>query len=307
MTRKRKRSARAQQLDLAFKSWGGARRGAGRKPEGSRALVSHARRPALHRSAPLLVTWKLCPGRASLRRAAEANAVMNALLLGKDRFCCRVVHFSIQRDHLHLLVEAADAPALSRAMKGLGVRIARALQRLWGSKGTVFKDRYHARALGTPREVRHALAYVLCNTNKHHGPRTNVDWASSGRWFDGWRTGLAALPKGLPIPVAIARTWLVRVGWRRHGLIEPSEWPGKKRGRQSTKRSKNVRALEGANGEPTPHRSHRATRSQRDLKPLPAKNPGASERNSPEAQAPASVSAIRGPVGRARDDLPVSL
>jgi REP element-mobilizing transposase RayT len=223
MTRKR---PRIEQATLAFSAWGGARKGAGRKPNGLRPLVPHVPRAALTRHEPAHVTWKLLPGLASLRRPAEANAVMNALLAARECAGLRVVHFTIQRDHLHLLAEADDARALSRGLQGLAIRIAKALNRLWRRAGAVFADRFHARLLRSPREVRQALAYVLCNANKHGGPRVQVDWASSGRWFDGWRHGPLGLPEGPPSPVAAARSWLLRQGWRRHGLIDVGEWPG---------------------------------------------------------------------------------
>jgi REP element-mobilizing transposase RayT len=147
----------------------------------------------------------------------------------------RVTHYSIQRDHVHLLVEAEDATALSRGMKGVAARLGRAVNRVFGRSGPVLDGRYHHRALGTPREVRAALAYVLLNSRKHARERALasaarktrrawIDPGSSGRWFEGW----APAPEPAPDPPAVApaRTWLLRIGWRRHGLIRPDEIPG---------------------------------------------------------------------------------
>jgi len=138
----------------------------------------------------------------------------------------RVVHFSVQSNHLHLIVEAEDEQALSRGMQGLTIRMALAAHRALGHGGTIFSDRYHAHQLRTPRETRAALLYVLQNWAKH-GKGGNYDSASSAVWFDGW-TKPPRPPIGPPI-VAAARTWLVRVGWRRHGLLRPGERPGKER------------------------------------------------------------------------------
>jgi len=134
----------------------------------------------------------------------------------------RVVHFSVQSNHLHLIVESSDKDSLSRGMQGLAVRMARAVNRALGGKGTVFADRYHAHELKTPRETRAALLYVLQNWAKH-GRGGAYDPYSSAIWFDGWATrpGAPALP---PI-VAAPRTWLVTIGWRRHGLLKPGERP----------------------------------------------------------------------------------
>jgi hypothetical protein len=130
--------------------------------------------------------------------------------------------FSLQSNHIHWIAEADDRDALSRGMQGLLVRIARAVNRLWRRQGTVFADRFHARALRTPREVRSGLVYVIQNA-RHHGLRlAGFDPYSSGPWFDGWKAKLAVAPGN---PAAPACTWLLRVGWRRHGLIGIAESP----------------------------------------------------------------------------------
>lgn len=135
----------------------------------------------------------------------------------------RLLHFSVQSDHLHLLVEA-DAPSrLARGVQGLAIRVAKAINRALGRHGTVWATRYHARDLVTPREVRNALVYVLNNFRKHIPNATGLDPRSSAAWFRGWRdtvTRSLAMP-----PVAQARTWLARVGWMRHGPLDIDEAP----------------------------------------------------------------------------------
>jgi hypothetical protein len=130
-------------------------------------------------------------------------------------------------NHLHLIVEAKNRRALSRGMQGLLVRIARALNKLWDRRGSVFADRYHDRILKTPREVRVALAYVLRNAARHGLRFVGVDPFSSGQRFDGWEErpprGLADLAPPL---LAKARSFLLRAGWRRHQLIRFTEVPG---------------------------------------------------------------------------------
>ena len=110
-------------------------------------------------------------------------------------------------------------------MQGLQIRTAKALNRLWDRKGAVFDDRYHARILKTPREVRRALCYVLQNALKHgrafHG---GPDPFSSGRWFDGWADA-PGQPPSPDSPVVPPRTWLLRKGWRRFGRIRLEEPP----------------------------------------------------------------------------------
>jgi hypothetical protein len=131
---------------------------------------------------------------------------------------------------VHLLVEADHKVALSRGASGLAIRLARRVNGVLGRRGRVWGDRYHARPLATPREVRHALVYVLMNWRKHVRGARGLDPCASAFWFDGWR-GHAFSPMAPPLgrqdapPVAPARTWLGSIGWRRHGLVDIGERP----------------------------------------------------------------------------------
>ena len=227
----------AAQLELALEAplrWGGRRPGAGRKPGGARR-VPHASRPSFSRHHPSHVTLRVRPGVPSLRSARLVRELERSLRAAKERSRFRVIAYTVQRDHLHLLVEAEDRHALGCGMMSIGARIARAVRRVFGGRGPVLRERYHQRVVRSPREVRNALAYVMLNARKHAAPLglrllrnvTSVDPASSGRWFAGWA---GALPPAPDEPaVAAPRTWLLRVGWRRHGLIDPSEIPGTRR------------------------------------------------------------------------------
>ena len=143
----------------------------------------------------------------------------------------RIVHFNVQSNHVHLICEADGATALARGMQGFAVRVARGVNRAEGRRGTLFSERYHARSLRTPREVRHALRYVLCNSRHHAAERGEklarfwIDPCSSAAWFDGWRDPIRTddptrrqLVKQAP-PTAPASVWLLTTGWRRHGPI----------------------------------------------------------------------------------------
>jgi hypothetical protein len=149
----------------------------------------------------------------------------------------RLVHYSLQGNHAHLIVEAQDRVMLGRGMMAIGSRIARAVNRVAGRTGQVLADRYHLRLLKTPKEVRGALRYVLLNARRHAARAAGrlrevvrLDPASSGRWFDGWKqkvpgANVQSSPHARP-PVARARTWLLVSGWRRHGLLDPADVPG---------------------------------------------------------------------------------
>jgi hypothetical protein len=184
---------------------GGRRAGAGRKPKGEKAGVSHRQRAALASRFPVHVTVKLLRPLPRLRQRGGAF---------------RLVHYAILNDHLHLLVEARDRAALSRGAQGLATR------------GKVFADRYHDRILRTPREVRNAIRYLFGNARKHAAqggcsrPVQAIDTFTSAPWFDGFREhvrvrGLEAIVR----PVTDARTCLLAIGWRRHGLLSVDELP----------------------------------------------------------------------------------
>jgi hypothetical protein len=144
-------------------------------------------------------------------------------LAAASRASFRVLHFSVQSDHVHLIVEADAAPAFTRGLQGLAVRCARAINRGARRRGTVWTSRFHAHALATPREVRLGLVYVLLNFRKHLRAPAVLDPRSSGAWFEGWKR--PHTPTG-PSPVRPARTWLASTGWRRAGgLIDVREGP----------------------------------------------------------------------------------
>jgi REP element-mobilizing transposase RayT len=229
-------SRKNRQLAFEFPNrWGGKRKKAGRKPAGERAGVAHRPRPVLGGREPAHVTLRVVPGLRSLRDKEVFPHVREALGAGAERFGLRLVHFSVQTNHIHLVVEGPDAVAVRRGLHGLTIRLARAINRALSRKGRVFADRYHARPLGTPREVRNALVYVLGNGRKHAHERgirwlrNQVDPRSSAPAFDGWRCAVE-VPGEVLEPVTVRpRTWLLRRGWRRHGLLDPAAVPSNAR------------------------------------------------------------------------------
>jgi REP element-mobilizing transposase RayT len=208
--------------------WGGRREGAGRKRAKPAGSVTHQVRPFHDRHHPVLVTWKVLPGLPSLRWLPAARAIGTAIRRTTGRHArrgtgFRIVHFSLQSDHLHLLVEAGSKTTLARGLGGLGVAIARAFNQVARRAGPLFKERYHARAVSTPRAVRTAIVYVLQNHLHHRPSRNQVDECSSARWFTGWKAPLPV--PATPSPVALPLTWLLGTGWRRHGEIGFTEGP----------------------------------------------------------------------------------
>ncbi len=228
------------QTEIRFPStWGGKRKGAGRRLRRGRGPARHRPRPALASRFPVHVTVRVGRWIRRLRGFRMAAALRQAFARGCEREGFRICQFSIQGNHVHLICEAASADALARGMQGFNVRFARAVNRAMRRRGPVIAERYHEEILRTPQQVRNALCYVMQNARRH-GESTagwvgGVDPFSSARYFDGWQVApaLPALADGLAPVVSPARTWLLTTGWRRRGLIGLDEMPAAGRAREA--------------------------------------------------------------------------
>jgi REP element-mobilizing transposase RayT len=191
-----------RQASFAFKAHGGRRRGAGRKPKGERALVSHKERPRFEKATPAHVTLRVMNDVPSLRSSRRFAVIRRCFNAARGLNGLRLVEFTVMGNHLHLIIEADSSGALSRGMQGLCIRLAKAMNRaLKGRAGRVFADHYHSHLLVTPAEVRNALRYVSENAEHHFGA-AGVDWFSSQN---------PELREQLELP----KTWLLTVGFRR--------------------------------------------------------------------------------------------
>jgi REP element-mobilizing transposase RayT len=234
------RRRRPQQLERPLKStWGGKRKNAGRKP-GPHPKTPHRARPRHYFGHPVHVTLRARLGslRSQFLYPTVRLAISRATRHAPERF--RIVHYSVQSNHVHLICEAAERRALTAGVHGLEMRITRYVNQLLSRRGSFWADRWHGRALKSPREVRNALVYVLANFRKHSsrpGP-PGADPCSSAPWFRGWRgndtqrgppplAGRAPpiAPTDEKVPVAEPTTWLLRVGFLRAGRVRLDEAP----------------------------------------------------------------------------------
>jgi len=226
---------------------GGKRRGAGRKPNGARAGQRHCQRPDVKSSQPLHVVLRLVPAVGNLRRRVLYKAMRNATITAALREHVRIVHVSLQRTHVHLLVEAEHKAALARGMQGFQVSAARHINTALGNgirrrRGKVFADRYHATVITSPTQAHRAIRYILCNWRKHKEDRDGlsstwlVDPFSTGILFPDWHE-LQDQPWMWPIretydPLVVRtpQSWLLREGWKRGGgPISARDIPGEYR------------------------------------------------------------------------------
>jgi len=218
---------RPKQLELTLKTWGGKRDGAGRKPRGKKAGIPHRARSDISRHHPVHVTLRVASSYRNLRTRPRLDVVKRSVV-GAERTGFRITDWSVQGNHIHLIVEAHDADMLGRGIRSFNIRTAKGINALAGRTGVVFPDRYHHHVLKTPRHMRSALCYVL-NNALHHGlklPTDVPDPYSSGCWFDGWRDWRAPeADEEEARAVSSPQSWLRTKGWRRHGLIGVGEMP----------------------------------------------------------------------------------
>jgi hypothetical protein len=176
----------------------------------------------MHAAIPAHVTIKVMRGLWNLRNA-KTFAMILRQIESTSGAQLRVTHFSVQHDHVHLIVEAESNRALSTGIQGLSVRIAHQLNRLMRRRGKVFKDRYHVRVLATPREVKNALVYLATNGRKH---LLQIGRAVARGWLDpcasiaalgGWCPGLIARVSALA--VVRPQSWLLSRGYSKAGCI----------------------------------------------------------------------------------------
>jgi len=199
-------------MELRARTWGGRRDGAGRKPlPPGRRRVSHRAREQFDKPTPVHVTLRVAHHVWNLRSARSFRRIARAFARRRGRHGVRLIEFTVQGNHLHLVVEADSSEALSRGMQGLAIRLSKALNAMMERSGEVFADHYHSHLLRTPTELCRAIAYVLGNATRHFGWRGADPFASSALTLE-LRGTILEPPE----------TWLVRAGWRRaKSALEP--------------------------------------------------------------------------------------
>ncbi len=226
---RRRRKRTSNQLGLTARGRrGGYRANAGRPriPRDQRGYVPHITRPTVTRHTPVHATLRCVDGLPSLRRKTH-HRLIERIFARENRKGFRLVHYSIQSNHLHLIVEGDDTEAVSRGMQRVASRIARALNKRFKRRGRFFRERFDGKVLKSRKRVRNALRYVLLNVHKHAWQRglpalKGLDVFSSSRFFDGWvkPNRPVEAPPARDGPVVRPVTWLLRKGWRKWGAFE---------------------------------------------------------------------------------------
>jgi len=222
------------QQAFEFREHGGKRKGAGRPRKPGRPCEPHGKRPSLRARWPVHAILRIERHVGNLRTRNKYHAVRRALQTTHKRTDFRVVHISVQSTHVHLVVEAANEAALGRGLQGFQIAAAKQLNATAQRKGRVFADRYHARILQSPRDVRNVINYVLNNWRHHHEDERletrywMVDYFSSGPTFSGWKDPPGKPPPSYePLATKPPETWLLAVGWKHWGDLATYAVPGR--------------------------------------------------------------------------------
>jgi REP element-mobilizing transposase RayT len=210
---------------------------AGRKARPERVgLLAHLTRERHRWYQPVHVTARTVRLAPNLRSQSIFAALREILARASEKGF-RLIHFSVQGNHLHFIAEADDGTAFARGVQRLLSRVAMAVNALARRSGKLWRDRHHREPLTTPSQVRNAYVYVLFNLRKHElasgspsiAALEAVDPCSSTKWFDAWSSRAPAPPEmhasaGPPI-VASPITWLAERGWKTRGLLRFDEVP----------------------------------------------------------------------------------
>jgi REP element-mobilizing transposase RayT len=217
----------------------------GRKPKAARKGSRHEKRPDVNARYALHVVMRVVPAVGSMRRRSLYKAMRQATITAALRERIRIVHISIQRTHVHLLVEAKNKLTLGRGMQGFQIAAARNINSALAvgyrrRRGAVFADRYHLEVITSPTRTRHVLSYVLNNWRKHREDRVGlpstwlVDPFSSGISFPDWKEledEMWMWPRRAtydPLVVLRPQSWVLREGWKRCGSISVHDVPSQR-------------------------------------------------------------------------------
>ncbi len=141
------------------------RKGAGR-PALHDPGIRHTNRPHIKKPASLHLTIKVKKKKAEIKNKSVLKILKRAILNARKQGL-RVIHFSLEYDHVHLLIEADNNLILGKGMQAFGVTLSKAINRLKKLKGGVYKHRYHFRQISSTRELKIVMNYIFTNGLKH--------------------------------------------------------------------------------------------------------------------------------------------
>lgn len=126
--------------------------------------IRHTSREEIFKPSPLHLTVKL--KRADIQNKVVLRILKHAIYRSRLQGL-RVIHFSLEHNHVHLYAECESNFVLGKAMKAFGVTFVRRVNKLKKIKGQLYKYRYHLRVLKSARDAKNVINYILKNGIKH--------------------------------------------------------------------------------------------------------------------------------------------
>jgi REP element-mobilizing transposase RayT len=204
------------------KNWGGKRAGSGRK--NLSRTINHMKRGRVNFDFPFHVNQKLAPDLPNLRTAHFHRQLVTAIKAA-HKFGLRVIHYSVLKNHIHLICEARNNADLGAGMRSLFGRISRIVRRISTKPidGSVFRGRYFLNVIRDPRHMRRTLEYVLFNKARHQKVIEHIDTFSSAAAFSSWKALLGRRLNGL-IQEQIENLKPLKDPFLKLGVSPPKSW-----------------------------------------------------------------------------------
>ena len=140
-------------------------KGAGRPAKHDRG-IRHIARDEFNRLTVLHLTVKIDRAKAGLKNKQTLKLLWHAIKKARLKGL-KIIHYTLEFDHIHLLVEADNKAIVGTGMQSFGISLSKGINKIKGLSGQVFKTRYHFRKLKTPTEVKNVIHYILGNSIKH--------------------------------------------------------------------------------------------------------------------------------------------
>ena len=140
-------------------------KGAGRPAKVDRG-IRHISREKINRPSALHLTIKVRENKADIKNKRILKALHYAIRRARLQGL-RVVHYTLEYNHVHLLVEANDNKSVQKGMQALGISFSKAINKIKQVKGSVYKHRHHFRKLNSRREYKNVIQYIFRNGIKH--------------------------------------------------------------------------------------------------------------------------------------------
>jgi REP element-mobilizing transposase RayT len=134
--------------------------------------IRHISREDIKKPTSLHLTIKVRENKADIKNKQILKALHHSIKRARMKRL-KIVHYTLEYNHIHLLVEAEIKQLVHQGMQAFGISLAKKINTIKRLKGTVYKHRYHLRKINSPRDLKNVLHYIF-NNGIHHKRTSNV-------------------------------------------------------------------------------------------------------------------------------------